>query len=489
MSHTEFARAFGAEVDQIDKMRQFARENKLNFLEQGDETLRRTVNLSGTVVALERAFSVELMEFEHDNGSYRGHAGPILMPEECAPFVSGVFGLDNRQIAEPYFRLQGNNAAFDDQTTYTTYTPTQVARLYDFPNDPNGNGQRIALIELGGGYRPADIANYFRSLELQAPTVRSLPVDQANNCPGMAQSADCQVMLDIEMAGAIAPGVSIAVYFAPNTARGLQNALSKAVHDQLNKPSAICIGWGAAECNWSGQSVQNFEQVAHEAAMIGITITAAAGDNGSSCGKMDGKAHVSFPASCPYVLAVGGTRLTSADGMIVSESVWNNGGAADGTPGSGSYLGGVTGGGFSRFFSRLPYQLNHVSNLGRGVPDVVANADPDTGYNILVDGLHQVVGGTSAATALMTGLVIVLNQKLNRKLGFVNPALYSLCRSNAFREIASGTNGAYSASRGWNPVTGMGSPVGTQLLRHLEVSTSAEEQVANAVPIKFEALP
>ena len=486
ISHTEFARAFGAEAAHIDKMRQFARDNKLNFLEQGDEVLRRTVKLSGTVVALERAFSVELIEYEHENGSYRGHPGPIRMPEEYAHFVTGVFGLDNRQVAEPHFRLQATYAAFDDQMTYTAYTPPQVAKLYNFPENPDGNGQRIALIELGGGYRPADIASYFHRLELQAPMVKSLSVDQANNCPGVAQSADCQVMLDIEMVGAIAPGVTINIYFAPNTARGLQDALSKAVHDQLNKPSAICIGWGAAECNWSGQSIQNFNQVAQEAAMMGITITSAAGDSGSGCGNMDGKTHVDFPASCPYVLAAGGTRLTSANGMVVSEGAWNNGPVIDRVLGGSSSLGGVTGGGFSNFFAHHPYQENHVSHAGRGVPDVVANADPDTGYNILVDGQQMLVGGTSAAAALMAGLVIVLNQKLNRKIGFVNPILYDLRQSSAFHEITTGTNGAHSASFGWNPVTGLGSPVGMQLLHQLEAPAPDGGRVEEGIPINFE---
>jgi len=486
ISHAEFAKAFGADVAHIDKMRQFARENRLSFLERGDECLRGAVKLSGTIAALERAFSVELTEYEHENGSYRGHPGTIRMPEECAHFVTGVFGLDNRQIAEPQFRIQANSGTLDDQTTYTAYTPPQVAKLYSFPEDPNGDGQRIAVIELGGGYRPADIASHFNKLELQAPSVKCLSVDQASNCPGVAQSADCQVMLDIEMIGAIAPGITINVYFAPNTARGLQDALSKAVHDQLNKPSAICIGWGAAECDWSGQSIQNFNQVAYEAAMMGITITAAAGNGGSSCDKEDGKVHVDFPASCPYVLAVGGTRLAATNGTVMNEVASNGASAVDKTLWGISSRVVVTGGGYSNFFARHSYQGDHAPDAGRGVPDVVANGDPEGGYDLLVDGQQQVVGGTSAAAAMMAGLVIVLNQKIKRKLGFANPAFYKLRQSNSFREITAGTNGAHSVSFGWNPVTGLGSPVGTELLHHLEAQAFQGARAEKTAPMNIE---
>ena len=484
ISHVEFAREFGAEVAHIDKLRQFARDNKLSFLEQGDEVLRRTVKLSGTVIALERAFSVELIEYEHENGTYRGHPHPILIPEEYVSFITGVFGLDNRQIAQPYFRFPSSDEVFEDRTNHAAYTPPQVARLYRFPEGANGTGQRLALIELGGGYRPADVASYFHDLHLQAPTVRCLSVDQANNCPGVSESADCQVMLDIEMAGAIAPGLDIDVYFAPNTPRGVQDALSQAVHDQLTKPSAICIGWGAAECDWSGQSIVNFHQVAYEAAMMGITITVASGNGGSGCGKIDGKMHISFPASCPYVMATGGTRLNTVSGTVVNEVAWNSAAAFGKSLWGIRPQGGVTGGGYSNFFARHPYQDAQASHAGRGVPDVVANADPDTGYKILVDGKQMIVGGTSAAAALMAGLVIVLNHKLNRKLGFVNPALYGLRYSNAFHQISAGTNGAHSTSFGWNPVAGLGSPVGTQMLHLLELPISEDAPPGKAGYVK-----
>jgi len=457
LTHNDFARMYGADPAQVDKIRQFARDNKLQMLEREDEVLRRTITLAGTAAAMEKAFNIELTEFEYEDGSYRGYNGPIHLSEECAPIVSGVFGLDDRPVAQPCVRFRNSNRPLGARRPNLAYTPAQLARLYGFPQDANGAGQTIGLIELGGGYRPNDVCDYFKALGLQPPAVKSISVNYANNRPGTPHSADSQVMLDIETAAAAAQGVSIAVYFAPNTARGLQDALSTAVHDQLHKPCVLLIGWGSAEANWTAQSTENFDQVAQEAALLGISIVAAAGNNGSTGGVDDGKSHVEFPASCPHVLAVGGTRLTAANGTITSETAWN-----------GGVQSGATGGGYSAVFARPAWQAAVATQAGRGVPDVACNADPETGSNILIDGQLEVLGGTSAAAPLWAGLFVLLNQKLNRRLGFVNPSLYSLDQSRTFRDITMGNNGAYTATFGWDPVTGLGTPMGTQLLQALQ---------------------
>ena len=462
MGHSEFAKTYGADPAQVDKIRQFATDNNLQMLERGDEVLRRTVALAGTAANMEKAFGIELTEFEYGNGSYRGYNGSIQMPEDCANIVSGVFGLDDRPVAQPHFRYRNTNRAFGTRSSTISYNPAQVAKFYAFPQDANGAGQAIGIIELGGGYRPNDIRHYFQAQGLQTPTVKSISVDHANNRPTTAQSADGEVMLDIEVAGSVAQGAAIAVYFAPNTARGFQDALSTAIHDQLNKPSVVSLSWGEAEVNWTSQSMENFDLVAQEAALLGITITVAAGDNGSSDGIADGKSHVDFPASCPHVLAVGGTRLVAGNSNIEAETAWNDGAQ-----------GGAGGGGFSTSFARPSYQASVVSQTGRGVPDVAGNADPETGYNILVDGQQMVVGGTSAAAPLWAGLVVLLSQKLNRRMGFVNPTLYGLDRSSDFRDITMGNNGAYSAGYGWDPVTGLGSPKGTRMLQALQGEAAA----------------
>jgi kumamolisin len=210
--------------------------------------------------------------------------------------------------------------------------------------------------------------------------------------------------------------------------------------------------------------MDNFTQVAQEAALLGITITVASGDNGSSDGVADGKNHVDFPASCPYVLATGGTHLVTAKGVITGETVWN-----------GGAQGGATGGGYSSVFPRPDWQSTDVTQNNRGVPDVAGNADPETGYNILVDGQEMVVGGTSAVAPLWAGLVVLMGLKLNRRLGFINPLLYGMDQGSDFRDITKGTNGEYSAEPGWDACTGLGTPRGAALLQALTGASAAAQ--------------
>jgi len=454
LSHSEFAAQYGANPAHVDKMKQFAVENKLHMLERGDEVLRRTVTLAGTAAAMEKAFGVELNEYEHPDASYRGRTGAIHIPEEYAAMIQGVFGLDDRPMVKPHFRYRGTTGPFGARASHTTFTPMEVARLYGFPQDVDGTGQVIGLIEFGGGYRMADIQQYFQTMKVQEPTVSTAALNLAKNRPTTPQSADTAVMLDIEVVGAVAPGANIVVYFAPNTARGFQDVLSMSVHDQLRGPRVLCISWGGPEACWTGQSMQNFDEVAREASLLGITIVASSGDNGSSDGIADGQNHVEFPASSPNVLAVGGTRLLAANGAIVSETVWNDGAQ-----------GGATGGGYSTYFASPDWQARAVLNFGRGIPDVVCNADPGTGYEILVDGQQMVVGGTSAAVPMWAGLIALLNQKLQARIGHINPSLYEADQAVCFRDISSGNNGAFSATSGWDPVAGLGSPKGAQLLQ------------------------
>ncbi len=308
---------------------------------------------------------------------------------------------------------------------------------------------------MGGGFRNEDMKNYFDKQGLHLPQITAISVDGALNSPSTPDSADGEVALDIEVAGAIAPGAKIAVYFASNTDKGFLDAISMAIHDTLNKPSVVSISWGGAESQWSDQAIQNFNETLMSAAALGITVIIAAGDSGSSDGQTDGKAHVDFPASSPFALACGGTRLLSND-----ETVWND---QDGE---------ATGGGISDVFPvpnyqknfSLPISVNSNKRKGRGVPDIAANADPATGYNVLVDGQWIVVGGTSAVAPLIAGLIALANQKLKKNSGFIHPKIYN-SKPSVFKDITSGNNitaesGGYTAGPGWDACTGLGVPLG-----------------------------
>ena len=423
---------------------------------------RRSLVLSGTVAALAAAFGATLTMQTNAGQEYRIRTGTLSVPSELLPIIQGVFGLDNRPQARSQIRIQP--AASAD----VSYTPLQVAQAYDFPSGADGTGQTIALIELGGGYRVKDLKTYFAGLGIPQPKVTAARVDGGSNKPtGDPNSADGEVMLDIEVAGAVAPKAHIVVYFAANTDQGFLDAVTTAIHDTTHQPNVVSISWGGPEASWTQQSLQAFDQAFADAATMGVTVCCASGDGGSSDGATDGLAHVDFPASSPHALACGGTRLQIAQAKITGETVWNEG-----------TNGGAGGGGVSSVFpvpdyqagANVPPSVNAGKKVGRGVPDVAGDADPATGYKVEVDGQQTVVGGTSAVAPLWAGLVALLNQKIGKPVGFLNPLLYSnAVASGAFHDITAGNNGAYQAGPGWDACTGLGSPDGAKLLSALTV--------------------
>ena len=460
MKREEFAAEHGADPADMAAVKTFAAAHGLAVVQE--DSGRRTMVLSGTVAQFNAAFGVDLQQFEYHGGSYRGRTGPVHLPDELAGKVEAVLGLDNRPIAKPHFRSRQTAANVNwhaAAATSTSFTPTQIAKLYDFPAG-TGQGECIGIVELGGGYRPSDIQAYFQKLGLTPPKVTAVSVDHGRNHPtGDPNGPDGEVMLDIEVAGAVAPGAHIAVYFAPNTDAGFLDAITTAAHDTVNKPSVISISWGGPESNWTPQAMTAFDNAFQAAAAMGITVLAASGDNGSTDGVSDGKDHTDFPASSPHCTGCGGTRVQAAMSAITSETVWNDGAQ-----------GGAGGGGISSFFDVPAWQMGlQVSNSQggptplpkRGVPDIAGDADPQSGYNVRVDGHDMVIGGTSAVAPLWAGLITLINAKKGSPVGFINPALYQ--NPTACNDVRLGDNGSFSATGGWDACTGLGSPIGSKL--------------------------
>jgi kumamolisin len=347
-----------------------------------------------------------------------------------------------------------------------------VATLYQFPAGTDGTGQTIAIVELGGGFGSSDLDPYFAGLGLPVPSVTAASVDGAVNQPGQdPNGADGEVLLDIEVAGAVAPGAAQVVYFAPNTDQGFVDAVTTAVH-ATPTPAVVSISWGQSEDSWTAQARTALDQAMADAAALGVTVCVAAGDNGSSDGQSGSGAHVDFPASSPHALACGGTSLRgdAGTGVISSETVWNDGGS-----------GGATGGGVSDTFplpswqaaAGVPARAGAAAGTaaGRGVPDVAGCADPATGYQVRVDGQSTVIGGTSAVAPLWAGLISRLAQSTGKPFGLIQPQLYAGVTTGTaapgFRDITSGSNGSYAAGPGWDACTGLGSPEGSTLLTAL----------------------
>lgn len=475
LSPEQFTSTHGLHASDIAAIQTFA--NDVGLTVDRVNMSAATVVLSGTTQALNDAFGVELRQYEHPEFSYRSHRESVHVPAELADSVIAVLGLDNRPQAKPHFRIWRDGIARASLAD-TSYTPVQVAQAYQFPQNIDCADQCIGIIELGGGYQTGDLEGYFKRLGVPMPDITAISVDGAVNSPsGGANGPDGEVDLDIEVAACVAPGARLAVYFAPNTDAGFLNAITAAIHDTTNKPSVLSISWGGPESSWTTQAMQAMNQAFQSAAALGITVCCAAGDNGSTDGVNDGKYHVDFPASSPYVLACGGTRLAVQGSSISSETVWNDGAS-----------GGATGGGVSDVFAlpswqvhaNVPSSANPGGHIGRGVPDVAADADPATGYQVLVDGQYLSIGGTSAVAPLWAGLIAVANQAIGRRVGYLNPVLYNLSnRVQVFHDITSGDNGnqgeggAYRAGPGWDACTGLGSPIGQQLIAALRQSSTS----------------
>jgi kumamolisin len=462
LSRAQLGARHGAARRDAAAVEAFARGHGLDVV--AAQPSRRAVVLAGSARAMGRAFGVELQRWQHAGGSYRGRVGPLHLAPELAGAVEGVFGLDDRPQAQPHFRRRAAVRPGGRREGWGGFTPRQVAQLYGFPAHLDGRGVTVGLLEVSGGYRQDDLHAYFASLGLPTPQVVDVRVDRGRNLPsGDPESDDSEVLLDIEVAGAVAPGARLAVYWAPNTERGFIDALTRVVHDRALQPAVLSISWGSAEATWTRQAIHALDGLCQAAAAVGVTVLAASGDNGSHDGVHDGRAHVDFPASSPHVLACGGTRLhLHRDGALAAEEAWNDG------PHHGA-----TGGGVSDVFAVPPWQLgagvppsaNPPHRAGRGVPDVAGDADPDTGYTVRVDGTATVLGGTSAVAPLWAGLVAMAVQRRGRPLGLLHPALYGpVLHARALRDVPTGGNGAYSARPGWDACTGLGTPDGARLV-------------------------
>jgi kumamolisin len=478
LSRDELRQSYGSSTADQDQVAQILTGIDPSIEVTSADPGSRRMTITGTVAALTRAFGTELsvVASQGPSGtdvSHRYRTGPLQIPAELDGIVEAVLGLDNRPQAVPHYRYA--NAAQQQ----ISYTPPQVADIYAFPAGTDGTGQTIAIIELGGGFAQSDLDTYFSGLGITTPSVTAVGVDGASNVAGQdPQGADGEVLLDIEVVGSVAPGAAQVVYFAPNTDQGFIDAVTNAVHAQPT-PAAVSISWGGPENSWTAQSMNALDQAIADGVALGVTVTVAAGDNGSSDGVSDGQPHADFPATSPHALACGGTSLQAdpSTGTITSETVWNDGS-------------GATGGGVSVQFPLPAWQASagvpalSSGSSGRGVPDVAGNADPATGYQVLVDGQQTVIGGTSAVAPLWAGLTSRLVQAHGSSLGLLQSAIYAGVAPGApeagLRDITQGSNGAYSAGPGWDPCTGLGVAEGSALLTRL--SGQATQPTAPAQP-------
>jgi kumamolisin len=476
----EFAHLYGATEDDLAVVAEFAGAHNLEVAEVSHAT-RRLV-LRGKLADLSRAFNVKFVHLEHpDHGMYRSHHGAIHIPAKLEPVVHAVMGFSARsRHAHPTSSPARSERRLVD--------PRSVARAYHFPHGATGRGQTIGIIVLGGGLHQSDLDAYFQHMRLPRPKITVVEVgDQRHNPADPAAIADSlaqngvagmhrakgkshpyphfrrnsaknvewtlETTMDVELVGTWANDAHIVVYFTHNNARGKYDAFNTALHDTTYQPTVISCSWGAPEGLLSRVLVEEMDLMFQAAALMGVTIVCASGDEGDSSHHA-GAPQAYFPACSPHVLSCGGTIFPHAPGEQPVQTVWRE-----------EIAGHVAESGYgeSTVFDAPPWQAAAASarkSGGRVVPDVAAKADAQFGYDLIVGGAHVAGCGTSAAAPLWASLAALLNEKLATPAGFLTPLLYDQrCRSGIEPVGVSGSR--------WKRKVGLGTPHGTALLNAL----------------------
>ncbi|MBS1785209.1 MAG: S8 family serine peptidase [Acidobacteria bacterium] len=416
--------------------------------------LTRRLKVRGAVKAMEAAFGFEWMR--SPEGGLHG-AGAAHIPQELSGYLRGVLGHDPRPKLRPHLKARGARAG--EAPPVPGKTAVDFAAQYGFPSG-DGKGQHVGLLQLGGTVAEADLKAYFEGLGLPVPSVEMHPISGGDPAP--TQDSRWEMTLDVEVVGAVVPAARLTVFVAPNSSDGLLDLVESALKGGPDQPSVLSMSWGGAESEWGALELELVSNALQAAGGLGVTVLISSGDEGSSDGATDGKQHVNFPASSPWVLAVGGTQQGTT-----GEVVWNALAEAKG----------ATGGGISDFFDLPDWQKAagapqsaNDGQIRRAVPDVAAHAAEAGGYRVFVDGQWRVLGGTSAAAPLLAGLITRLNAARSKPIGYVNPTLYGAAKP-AFTPITEGSNGAYSATTGYSACTGLGVVNGEALMKVLSPGT------------------
>jgi len=485
----EFADKYGAAQSDLDAVASYARSQGLSVLEVN--AARRSVVVCGTALQVNAAVRIQLNRYrtpvptsrrrrtgvQAQNASvHRGFEGQAHLPEDVAPLVLAILGLDNRKL--------GGVNNDDPPNVLPVSTPT-IAQLYNFPNTGAAD-QTIGIFSGGGNYLPSDVTSYFASLPAGYQTVPTLvdvnlTVDGttfSNNTSAVGtQNGDYEIGQDIQLTATIAQGATIAIYHSEDTEDGYLAWLNAAVLPNAGQPtpSVLTNSWllSRDDQNLGSMVLDTLSNAFAAAAARGITVFIALGDSGSNDSVGDQKPHVQYPGSDPWVTSCGGTTVGNVQNgppLTFQEVAWSESDIGEG----------ATGGGVSAYFKSPPYQTaagitgatdsGGTTHSGRAVPDVAANASPVSAYSgIQIGGSSFGGNGTSAVAPLYAGLFAVINQAFGQQMGFINPLIYQLGES-LFSDITVGNNDSgngtpyFSAGPGWDACTGLGRFDGTKLV-------------------------
>jgi kumamolisin len=444
----------------------------------------RSMRVSGTVAAAEAAFHARLAMYKSKHqGIFRDRADGYKLPPGLDKIVTAVLGLGQRTVGKKRL-VAGREAAL------RPFGPADFERHYHFPHG-DAAGQKVAIAEFASVYFADDVTAYCRKYRRRVPKVTLVPIHvrvknrkQVAKLPradrdGAIDDAK-EVMMDTEIIAGLCPKASISVYFAHDTQKGWVDMLDRVIKD---RPVVFSMSWGATEDGreWAPAAVDAINERLHVAAALGITICVSAGDDGTSDQQRDRKAHCAFPASSPFVLAVGGTQMEHVEGQLI-ERVWHKKPGRR-TPNRKRHSG-ATGGGVSVRFDRPKWQHVNVKSLNRGskdgrvVPDVTALSGPPW-YAMVLNGKWTTSGGTSASAPLWAALIARINALLpkGKRQRFLTPHFYKTSPfgepigKHVCHDIIIGHNASiphpgrgYAARHGFDAASGWGTPIGTSLL-------------------------
>lgn len=481
----EFIDRFAPTQEDYDKVVKYAKS--VGFKLRSTHPNRTLVNFSAPAHTIESAFNLHLNQYVLPNGRY--FYAPDKNPEVprvIASIISGVIGLDNGAKWRPFYRQKEIPAENANAQTFPSgphggFSPNDLVTAYNLSSvSADGTNEIIALFELAD-YKKSDISAYTNYFGLPSPKLKKILVDG-----GSGTGIDAEVTLDIELALALAPQSSVYVYEGPNTDQGVLNTYNRIATDNFAKQ--VSTSWGIGEGLVNASFLRAENAIFKQMAVQGQTIYAAAGDSGAydNYPSSSKTLMVDDPASQPYIVGVGGTKLlvNAATGAYESELVWNNG------LGKGAGGGGVSG------VWPIPSWQTQVSTLysktQRNVPDVALNADPNTGYAIYYKGQWQIFGGTSCAAPLWAAFTARVNQELSAAqkpaLGFANPTFYAIGNGSTylsnFYDVVTGNNLYYQANVGYDNASGWGSFNGANLFTSL---TKSVEEIFLSIILKHNA--
>jgi kumamolisin len=378
LSVREFNARYAASKRDAEEVSQVLRKLGLKIV---DVSLpARCMKVSGTVAQMEAAFHPRLGVYKSaDQGEFRDREGDYKVPASLKKIVKAILGFGQRRAAR---RRPAKAAA--RRADSRKFEPSDIERHYHFPAG-DAAGQRIAVAEFGGGYFAGDLAKYCKKFKRPVPKVKTISIDAPIRTEAQVDrlkppklrndefDSTGEVMMDVEIIAGLCPKAEISVYFAKDHQKGWVDLINRAIDD---KPVVLSISWGASEegGGWSKAALKAINEALTKAALLGITVCSAAGDDGSGDMQTNMQAHVDFPSSSPFVLAVGGTMMGHTSGKA-AEKVWR--------VGKGKRIrgvGGATGGGVSSIFPRPDWQKTHIKSVnkngknGRVVPDVAALA-------------------------------------------------------------------------------------------------------------------